>query len=265
MELRSFQADAFTDEVFKGNPAAVVILPEPVSDNLMLRIASENNLPESAFLLSEGNGYRLRWFTPDIEMDLCGHATLASAHILFSELGFSGSTVTFYTCSGDLTVTKESSDEINLYSLNFPVRKALPSTLPPEISGSISLMPREVYKSRDYLLVYDKESDVAGINFDRMIVDKLNLGTGGIIVTAKGEECDFVSRFFTPGATLFEDPVTGSAHCTLAPYWSEKLQKDSLFAKQISARRGKLFCSMNGDRVIIKGAAVTYSKSIINI
>lgn len=265
MELRSFQADAFTDEVFKGNPAAVVMLNEPIPDELMLKIAAENNLPETAFILKEGVGYRLRWFTPDIEMDLCGHATLASAHILFSEAGYSEKVITFYTQSGELLVNREFNGETPFYTLNFPVRRAQLATLPHEISESLSIMPLQVYKARDYMLVYASQVDVATLEFDRAIIDKINLGTAGVIVTSQGEDCDFVSRFFTPGATLFEDPVTGSAHCTLVPFWSEKLEKGSFFARQISSRGGKLYCEMHGERVLIKGSAVTYSSSIIKI
>ncbi len=265
MILKSFQADAFTNEVFGGNPAAVVILSENLDDELLLKIASENNLPETAFLIKEDDGYWLRWFTPDIEMDLCGHATLASAHIIFSEIGYEGDLVRFRTISGEITVSREKTGESCLYSLNFPVRKGLSCELPSQIIDSLSIKPRESYKARDYMLVYNSQSDIENIYIDRALIDRINLGTGGVIITAPGNNCDFVSRFFTPGSTLFEDPVTGSAHCTLAPYWSERLGKSILYARQISARGGNLICELSLDRVIIKGSAVTYSSSNIKI
>lgn len=265
MILKSFQVDAFTDEVFKGNPAAVVVLSEQIPDDLMLLIAAENNLPETAFLLEEGSGFRLRWFTPDIEMDLCGHATLASAHIIFTEMSYEKDFIIFYTLSGELTVTREYRNGDQAYNMFFPERKAIPAILPKEILDSLSIKPNFVLKARDYMLVYEDQKDITNIQINRSLIDQVNLGTGGVIITAPGDDCDFVSRFFTPGSTLFEDPVTGSAHCTLTPYWSDKLNKSTLIAKQLSLRGGKLVCILDNDRVIIKGSAVTYSSSTVNI
>jgi PhzF family phenazine biosynthesis protein len=265
MAARSFQVDAFTGTLFGGNPAAVVLLDEYPPDAVLKKIAMENNLPETAFLVKNGRQWRLRWFTPDIEMDLCGHATLASAHILFTETGFSGDTAEFETVSGILRVKRESTTDGAFYTMDLPSRPAVPSNLPEQISESLDRVPVEVYKARDYMLVFDKESDIREISINRSIMDGINLGTGGVIITAPGVECDFVSRFFTPGATLFEDPVTGSAHCTLVPYWAEKTGHTEMVAMQLSQRGGKLFCRLENDKVFIGGNAVTWSSSLINI
>ncbi len=265
MKFKSFVADAFTRRLFGGNPAAVVLLDEWLEESLLKSIASENNLPETAFLVKTGEGFHLRWFTPDIEMDLCGHATLASAHIIFTETGFKDNIVNFNTVSGILKVRRVTETQFNEYELEFPKRVGAPSDLPENIANSLSIKPVEVLKARDYMLVYSHCDDVANIKIERGEFDKINLGNGGVIITAPGIECDFVSRFFTPGATLFEDPVTGSAHCTLAPYWSERLGKDILSAKQLSDRGGELVCRVGGDTVFIKGSAITYSESYINI
>jgi PhzF family phenazine biosynthesis protein len=261
MKLKSFQVDAFTEQVFSGNPAVVVMLEEPLPDDVLMKIARESFVPETAFLLKEGDNFSLRWFTPDIEMDLCGHATLASAHVLFNELEYNRDIIVFQTQSGELMVIREG----DKYVMDFPVREGDPATLPIEIYDSLSIKPVEVYKSRDYMLVYNKRADIENIEITRSIFDEININPGGVIITAPGGDCDFVSRFFTPQATILEDPVTGSAHCTLAPYWSKRLSKDNLFARQLSQRGGSLNCSVTGSRVILKGGAVTYSKSELNI
>lgn len=261
MKITSFQVDAFTDRLFGGNPAAVVLLPEYPGDDLLKSIASENNLPETAFVVPDGQYFRLRWFTPDIEMDLCGHATLASAHIIFSQTGYMRDTIKFRTVSGELIVKRCSEG----YEMEFPLREGLKSELPKEIFDALSIKPKEVYKSRDYLLIYDKQEDVERIIIDRNILDTINLGEGGVIVSAPGRNCDFVSRFFTPQATLLEDPVTGSAHCTSAPYWSKRLGKSELTAKQISKRLGTLTCQVCTDKVVLRGGAILYSRSELMI
>jgi len=261
MILESFQVDAFTTRVFSGNPAVVVMLEENLPDFMLMNIAKENAVPETAFLLKEGEAFRLRWFTPDIEMDLCGHATLASAHVLFSEYGVNLDSLVFKTMSGDLKVAAEDGK----YLLDFPIREGVKSTLPIEIYDSLSLKPAEVYKARDYMLVYNKREEIENIEINRGIFDEININPGGVIITAPGDDSDFVSRYFTPQATILEDPVTGSAHCTLAPYWSKRLGKKVMLAKQLSTRGGTLQCVLKDEegRVIIKGSAVTFSRARI--
>ena len=178
----------------------------------------------------------MRWFTPDIEMDLCGHATLATAHCIKSILNYPSSTIFFETLSGDLTVNVEN----EYYFLDFPSRMPIESELPEAISKALNIQPKEIYKSRDYVLVYDNQEAIEHIQINRQFFDQINLGHGGVIVTAKGNECDFVSRFFTPQATILEDPVTGSAHCSLIPFWATRLQKNELKAMQLSDRIGNL-------------------------
>ena len=255
MKHQLFQIDAFTDKIFGGNPACVVPLTEWLPHDMLLKIAKENAVPETAFFVDKGDRVHLRWFTPDIEMDLCGHATLATSHALKSILDYPHDKIVYETASGELTVTVKD----NMYYLNFPSRMPVAAELPQIIKQSLSIQPQEVYKARDYLLVYDKEQDIKDIEIDRQQFDKINLDPGGVIVTAKGEECDFVSRFFTSQSTILEDPVTGSAHCSLIPLWASRLGKEELEAMQLSDRMGKLHCQNSGDRVIIGGRAKTYS------
>ena len=261
MQYQIFQVDAFANEVFKGNPACVVPLKKWLPDDILLQIAKENAVAETAFFIQEGDVFHLRWFTPDLEMDLCGHATLATAHAIKSELNYSSDKIYFKTLSGNLSVSFDD----DLYYLNFPSRKADKTILPQEIKSSLNIQPKEVYKSRDYMLVYDNEEEIHNIQIDRPIFDKINLGTGGVIVTAIGNTSDFVSRFFTPQATILEDPVTGSAHCSLIPFWATLLSKEKLIATQYSERGGKLYCEDKGDRVIVGGKAITYSKGVFRI
>lgn len=221
----------------------------------------ENCVAETAFFVRSGSNYEIRWFTPEIEMDLCGHATLAAAHVITQHLNTSLSKVRFLSQSGDLVVVAKN----GLLSLDFPRREPHTSSAPPEVLNSISEKPVEVLKSRDFILVFDSESTVKNINPDRKILDQINLDPGGVIVTAKGLEVDFVSRYFTPQASIFEDPVTGSAHCSLIPYWSQKLGRSSMVARQLSEREGKLFCEDLGDRVLISGRAITYLEGLITI
>ena len=255
MKLELYQIDAFTDKTFGGNPACVVPLTDWLPDDILLKITKENAVAETAFFVDKGEKIHLRWFTPEIEMDLCGHATLATAHCLKSILKYPNDKIIFETLSGDLTVLVEN----DLYYLDFPSRMPIISELPETIKKSLNIQPKEVYKSRYYLLVYDTEQEIEKIKIDRQIFDKINLNPGGVIVTAKGENCDFVSRFFTPQASILEDPVTGSAHCSLIPFWSSRLKKNELNAMQISDRIGKLQCQNKKDRVIISGKAKTYS------
>lgn len=261
MQLPIFQVDAFTDKVFRGNPAAVCPLEHWLPDDVMQKIAMENSVAETAFFVPLDDGFEIRWFTPEIEMDLCGHATLATAHVIARHLNSPVSSLKFHSKSGILAVTVED----NLITLNFPSRKPVASELPQIILDSIKIMPVEVLKSRDYVLVFETEEIIRRIEPNQSILNQINLDPGGVIVTAKGDEVDFVSRYFTPQASIFEDPVTGSAHCSLIPYWSERLGKESMLALQLSSRVGKLFCKNAGDRVLISGEAVTYLEGHITI
>jgi PhzF family phenazine biosynthesis protein len=255
MKYNLYQIDAFTDAVFGGNPACVVPLDEWLPDEILLKIAKENAVAETAFFVDKGEKIHLRWFTPDIEMDLCGHATLATAHCLTTILGYQRPDIVFDTLSGDLVVKAEN----GLYQMDFPARMPLADHLPTTISQSLNIQPKEVFKSRDYLLVYENESEIRNIKVDRQLFDQINIDPGGVIVTAAGDNSDFVSRFFTPQASILEDPVTGSAHCSLIPFWAKRLHKKELYALQVSERMGKLYCKDNGERVIISGQAITYS------
>lgn len=264
MRLPIYQVDAFTDQLFSGNPAAVCPITEWPEDELLLQIARENNLAETAYFKAQSNGrYHLRWFTPEIEMDLCGHATLAAAFVIFEEIGHDSDILTFDTLSGVLTVRKME----DFYELDFPSRPPVLATLPQTIVDGLSMLPTEVWKARDYLLVYESEEDIRTIEPNIAILNQINIDPGGIIVTAPGdtERIDFVSRFFTPQAAIFEDPVTGSAHCTLAPYWSNRLNKRELNARQLSQRGGDLQCQLSIDRVLIRGQAVKYMEGTISI
>ena len=255
MKLDIYKINAFTKSTYGGNTACVIPLKNWLPEKTLLKIAKENAVAETAFFINKGNKIHLRWFTPEIEMDLCGHATLATAHCLKSILNYPNNKITFKTLSGDLTVSKKN----DLYHLNLPSRIPHLSELPELIKKSLNIQPKEVYKSRDYLLIYNNEQEIENIKINKQIFDQINLDPGGVIVTSKGDNCDFVSRYFTPQASILEDPVTGSAHCSLIPFWSSRLNKKELLAMQISERQGKLFCKDKGDRVIVSGHAKTYS------
>ncbi len=259
MKLDLYQVDAFTESTFGGNPACIVPLTAWLDDDVLLNIAKENAVAETAFFVQQADRIHLRWFTPDIEMDLCGHATLATAHILKTELGYEKNSVVFDSASGLLTVHLED----GFYEMDFPSRMPMVAELPDAIKNALSLQPTEVYKSRDFVLVYDKQEDIEQIEIESQFFDQINLDPGGLIITAKGDECDFVSRFFTPQSTILEDPVTGSAHCSLTPFWAERLGKLKMTAVQLSARQGKLYCTNNADRVLIGGHAKTYSVGVL--
>jgi len=221
MELKLYQIDAFTDTIFGGNPACVVPLDNWLSDDILLKITKENAVAETAFFVDKGEKIHLRWFTPEIEMDLCGHATLATAHCLKTILDYKKDEIVFETLSGDLIVKVED----GLYKMDFPSRMPIADTLPETISKSLNIQPREILKSRDYVLVYENETAIRNIKIDRQLFDQINLDPGGVIVTAIGDNCDFVSRFFTPQASILEDPVTGSAHCSLCHFGQKDLIK----------------------------------------
>ena len=262
MKTTIFQIDAFTDQLFSGNPAAVCPLDTWPADDLLQNIAIENNLAETAFFVPLApQRYQLRWFTPEFEMDLCGHATLASAFVLYTELDYSDPVIYFETHSGTLSVSREG----DYICLDFPARPPVIATLPAIIQEGLQIPPQEVWKARDYLLLYESEEVIQNISPNTDLINQINLDPGGIIVTAPGKEVDFVSRFFTPQAGIFEDPVTGSAHCTLIPFWAKRLQKTDLHARQISARGGTLFCSLKEDRVKIRGKAVKYLQGTIEV
>ena len=254
MKFELYQINAFTDKAFGGNPACVMPMLEWLPDEMLLKIAKENAVAETAYYIIKGDKIHLRWFTPEIEMDLCGHATLATAHCLHSILNYPKNTIVFETLSGDLTVTIEN----GIYTLDLPSRPPAIADSHQVIKDSFNIQPKEVLKARDYVLVYDNETDIKNLVIDRQIFDKLNLDPGGVIVTAKGDNCDFVSRYFTSQSSILEDPVTGSAHCSLIPFWAERLNKNKMLAYQVSERLGKLICENKGDRVLISGEAKTY-------
>ena len=255
MKLSLYQIDAFTDKTFGGNPACVVPLETWLTDDILLKIAKENAVAETAFFVHNDSKIHLRWFTPEIEMDLCGHATLATAHCLKTILNYPKDIIIFETLSGDLNVSVDN----GYYKMDLPARMPIKANLPEAIEKALNIQPNEVLKSRDYLLVYNNETEVRNIKIDRQFFDRINLGPGGVIVTATGNECDFISRFFTPQASILEDPVTGSAHCSLIPFWASRFNKKKLMAFQVSDRLGKLFCEHIDERVMISGQAKTYS------
>jgi PhzF family phenazine biosynthesis protein len=259
MRLKYYHVDAFTSRPFVGNPAGVCPLERWLPDDLLQRIAAENNLSETAFFTREDGFFRLRWFTPATEVDLCGHATLASAFVLFTELGHMEENVRFQTLSGALAASRRQ----DLIELDFPARPPQPCPAPDALLRALGSRPSEVLKSRDYLVCFDSQADVAALTPDMALLEKLDCL--GIIVTARGDDADFVSRFFAPGAGVAEDPVTGSSHCTLIPFWAQRLGKQQLFAKQISRRGGELFCRLLGDRVGIGGQAILYSRGELEI
>ena len=259
MKFNIYQVDAFTSKPFGGNPAAVVPLDTWLPAETMQAIALENNLSETAFFVREGDGYGLRWFTPAFEIDLCGHATLATSHVIYDVLGSAESVLRFQTKSGELTVDRVGDRLV----MDFPSRPPVASGAPEGLFEAIGKEPVEVLRSRDYFLVYETEQDILDIlpNFSLLS----EIPAHAVIVTAKGESSDFVSRFFAPEAGINEDPVTGSAHCNLIPYWAERLGKTEMFARQVSARGGELFCELVGDRVKIGGNAVLYLKGEIYV
>lgn len=259
MKLDIYQVDAFSKTLFGGNPAAVVPLDAWLPDAVMQSIALENNLSETAFFVPEPDGYGLRWFTPSFEIDLCGHATLATAFVLFDQLGAKEDVLRFHSKSGLLTVARDGDRLV----LDFPSRPPVAADAPEGLFEAIGLEPKEVLRSRDYFLVYENEADILGIAPDFNALGKIR--THAVIVTAPGTDSDFVSRFFAPEAGINEDPVTGSAHCNLIPYWAEKLGKTEMFARQLSARGGEIFCELAGDRVKIGGNAVLFLKGEIYV
>ncbi len=262
MKLPLYWIDAFTNRVFAGNPAGVVPLDSWPADELLQRIAFENGLSETAFFIRTGPArFHLRWFTPAVEIDLCGHATLASGHVLFRELAQPGDLITFDTRSGPLTVARRDDGKLEL---DFPSHPATAAELPPALLAGLGRIPIFAARSeRMWLCVYERAADVLAIHPDHAALAQVQ--PGRIIPTAPGDDCDFVSRFFAPDAGVPEDPVTGSAHCTLVPYWAARLGKNTLHARQVSHRGGELWCELAGDRVRLAGHAVLYLRGEISL
>jgi len=261
MKLTIYQVDAFAAKVFQGNPAAVIPLEDWIEDDLMQKIAMENNLSETAFFVKTDNGYHIRWFTPEYEIDLCGHATLASAYIIknFVEPHLAEINFTTQKAGSLRAMTKE-----GIYTLDFPSRVPQPCAIPENLLKCLNVTtPVEVMKSRDYFVVLPNEDAIRNIQPDFTLMKELD--AFGVIATAKGQSADVVSRCFYPRLGIEEDPVTGSAHCNIVPYWSDKLGKTKLFCKQLSKRGGDLYCELNGDRVLMSGKCLLYLQGEIDL
>ncbi len=262
MQLPIYQVDAFTDKLFGGNPAAVIPLKSWLADDLMQRIALENNLSETAFFVPNTDGFEIRWFTPTVEVNLCGHATLATAFVIFNVLKYQKNIILFSSKSGVLKVTKQD----KWLELDFPLQETFPAEAPEGLIESIGKKPKEIYRAADdYMLVYSSQKEIEELkpNFNAL----KSIKARGIIVTAKAKskKIDFVSRFFGPGSGIDEDPVTGSAHTKLVPYWSKIFNKTALTAEQISSRKGYLKCTLVNDRVLMAGKGKLYLKGKISI
>lgn len=261
MKIKLYQIDAFTDKIFGGNPAAVCPLDQWLEDELMQQIAKENNLAETAFVVQAQNRFEIRWFTPTVEVDLCGHATLAAAHVLWNHFDFLDEEIKFWSNrSGDLSVLKEGS----WLTLNFPADPIKQVEIPEVLLNSFAKKPAECWKgSTDYLLIFESQTEIEEADPDLQKIAQSD--SRGVIISSKGDEVDFVSRFFAPQSGIDEDPVTGSAHTSLSPYWSKSLNKKEMTAQQISNRGGYLKCTDKGERVLISGQAVTYLIGEISI
>lgn len=261
MTLPIYQIDAFANKTFTGNPAAVCPLQNWLPKEVMQDIAAENNLAETAFFVQEKDQYVLRWFTPETEVELCGHATLASAHVLFNHLGYKDHTIRFFSPhSGLLPVTKGQHG----ITLNFPADVLNPVAPDPQLDKALGASPQATFKGKtDYMLVYNHQKEIKNLNPNFFLLNQLSCR--GVIVTAPGDTVDFVSRFFAPQCGILEDPVTGSAHTTMTPFWAQKLGKNTLQAHQLSKRGGSLQCILKENRVYLTGKAVTYLKGQIKI
>ena len=251
--MRQYIVDAFTDKIFSGNPAAICILDNWISEEMMKNITIENNLSETAFAVKEGKQYHLRWFTPEGEINLCGHATLACAFVILTQVEKDKDCVVFSTLSGELAVTRKG----ELFEMDFPAYELKPVSVTPEITDAIQAVPKEVWMGRDLLCILDGEDAVKSLVPD---LDKIKKLDGLLLhVTAQGTDTDCVSRTFAPKCGVSEDPVCGSGHCHIIPYWTKTLQKNTLTSYQASRRGGTLYCRMEGDRVILSGKAALYS------
>lgn len=259
MKLKQYQVDAFATRVFEGNPAAICPLDAWLDDDLMQSIATENNLSETAFFVPKDDGFELRWFTPDGEVDLCGHATLASAYVLFNILHYNRDRIRFSTRSGDLFVAQKD----GLLEMDFPATPLQRRDIDAKLAAAFGQTPIELWSGADYVALFENETIIRNFDPDQLLLKQLDLR--GVIVTAPGDHCDFVSRFFAPKHGIPEDPVTGSAHCALAPYWAERLGKPVLQARQISKRGGDVGCEVIGERVLLRGRAVVFMQAEIFI
>ncbi len=260
MKIKLYQCDAFTDHVFGGNPAAVCPLDRWIGDAVMQQIAEENNLAETAFYVKDGDGYAIRWFTPKAEVDLAGHPTLATAFVLRNFEGHESDHIVFNSKSGPLRVAIHE----GFYTLDFPADTCKEQLVTEHITRGFNIKPQKIYRGNtDLMFIYESESEVAALAPEFNEVARID--ARGIICTAPGRDVDFVSRFFAPQLGINEDPVTGSAHTTLIPYWSNVLDKKNMKARQISWRIGELTCTMKGDRVEIGGQAVSFMTGIIEI
>lgn len=260
MKIDLYQVDAFTNAVFKGNPAAVCLLQHWLDDQTLQSVAMENNLSETAFIVPVADGYHIRWFTPTVEVDLCGHATLASAHVIWQYLGETRERIRFESKSGDLAVFKT---EAGRYTLDFPSSQPTSMVCPDILKTALGVTPLETSIAEDCVVLLESEEAVRHLSPDFSLLSQFV--TRGVLVTARGNDCDFVSRCFFPRLGVAEDPVTGSAHCVLVPYWAQKLNKSTFFCKQISARGGELWCELRGQRVEISGQCVLYLRGQIEI
>jgi PhzF family phenazine biosynthesis protein len=260
MKIPLFQIDAFADRLFHGNPASVCPLEQWIPDSLMQQIAMENNQAETAFFVRNRQSFEIRWFTPTVEVELCGHATLAAAFVIFNFMQFRGEVVKFSSRSGPLSVTREG----GFLTLDFPVDRPVPAAAPDNLIAGIGLRPSEILKGKtDFLLVFSTEEEIKNLDPDMSLISKAE--ARGIITTAPGYEADFVSRFFAPQSGIPEDPVTGSAHTTLTPFWAARLGRNELTAMQLSKRRGWLKCRLAGDRVLISGQARAYMAGEVEV
>ena len=259
MNITIYQIDAFANKVFAGNPAAVCPLDHWLSDKIMQKIAAENNLSETAFFVEKDNIFYIRWFTPITEVNLCGHATLASAYVIFNELNYIQSQITFSSKSGILLVKKEN----NKLMMDFPAQRPVECETPIEIKKAFNHVISQCLKHNDYFLIFSSETEIIDAAPDMQLLSQIDLR--GVCISAPGKKYDFVSRFFAPKYGINEDPVTGSSFTQLIPFWSDKLNKSELSAKQISARGGKVSCKYMGDRVTISGEAVKYLSGTISI
>ena len=259
MKIPIYQIDTFSSKIFGGNPAAVCPLDNWLSDDLLQNIAEENNLSETSFIVKDKGEFHIRWFTPTVEVDLCGHATLASAFVIFNIIGHTNNNIIFHSKSGDLSVCRDK----NWLVMNFPSTPPKICDVPNEIISAFDIKPIEVLKSNDYIVVFENEKEILSLSPDLNFLE--NLDGRGVIITAKGENSDFVSRFFAPKCGANEDPVCGSAHCSLTPYWSNRLNKNKLAARQLSTRGGLLRCELIDNRVLISGQSVMYLEGILHV
>jgi len=259
LKLKLYQIDAFAKNIFEGNPAAVVPLEHWIDELIMQKIANENNLSETAFFVSQGNQFSIRWFTPSNEVDLCGHATLATAYVIFEILNYQESEILFNSRSGILKVSKDE----DRFTMSFPIQEIKECMMPSSLESAFGKRAIECYRSIDYLLIFEDEEDIVNLHPNIELLKQID--ARGVIVTAKSQEYDFVLRYFAPKIGVDEDPVTGSVFTELVPYWSRVLKKDNFKAKQVSQRAGEVFCRIENGRVEISGYAIKYLEGVIEV